>query len=404
MPSSTRLRVIYFTRVPVHNTISGGQLCCRNHIERLAADGTLDCTFVVAGPAENEAATLEYFRAIGVHGRFIRFAPPPYPPLPWITERWPYLDEIPARQQGSVDTEFYSLIVELCPACIVLDYLPSAYFVPSVFRSRVPVVTITLNREASFFEELRRRDIRAHAKPFTRVAGLRLRLAEAAIQQRSAAVVTIGKYDRPLFARSILMAPYLDPSPQPWVGGSRSLFFVGNRFHFPNHDAMEWLATRFAPELEALDPLLRLKLVGATAQDVPAAWHRPNIEFLGIGDNSTLQHLFRTEAAMIAPISNTYGAKFKVAEAISYGIPLLVPESAMSGVPYLPWLPRIDLQRPGEAATAAHALLSSDTRQREMSARILADARTFIGEQSGAWARTLRAAAGRRHITPPGSG
>ena len=145
-------------------------------IERLAADGTLDCTFVVAGPPRNEAATLEYFDAIGVKGRFIRYAPPPYPRLPWITKHWPYLDEVPARQQRSVDSEFGSRVVELSPACVIIDYLPSAYFVPSVFRSRVPIVTITLNREASFFEELRCRNIPIYDKPFTRIAGLRLRL------------------------------------------------------------------------------------------------------------------------------------------------------------------------------------------------------------------------------------
>ena len=396
MPLNGRLQVIYFTRVPVHTMAGGGQLCCRNHIERLATDDALDCTFVVAGPPENEAATLEYFGALGTNGRFIRYAAPSRDPLPWMTKRWPYLDEIPAWQQPGVDREFASLVATLAPDCIVIDYVPSAYLVPSVFRLQVPIVTITLNREASFFNEMRRRHIQIHDKPFTRIAGLRLRVAEAMIYRRSAAVVTIGKYDRPLLASSVLMPPILDPVPRPWQGGSRSLFFVGNRGHFPNHDAMEWLATRFAPELAALDPSLRLKLIGATAQDVPVAWQQPNIDFLGVSDRPTLDHLFRTEAAMIAPISNTYGAKFKIAEAVSYGTPVLAPESAMSGIPFLPWLPRIDLRRPRDAAVAAQELLSSTSRQQEMSARILADARTFALEQSGAWGRLFQSVVERR--------
>ena len=111
--------------------------------------------------------------------------------------------------------------------------------------------------------------------------------------------------------------------------------------------------------------------------------------YLGVADDSAVKRLFQSEAAFIAPIGNSFGAKFKVAEAISYGIPLLATENAMSGVPFLPWLRRIQLENPRDAAAATHFLIENGNAQREMSAGILRAAADFIREQNGVWGRQL---------------
>lgn len=397
----TPLRIVYFTRVPVHHPNGGGHLCCRNHIERLQADGTLDCLFVVAGPGENEGATLDYFRSIGASGIFLPYSPPPFPLPAWQTARWPYLDEIGASQQRGIDRDFTSIVAGRRVDCIVVDYLPSAFYVRTAYRIGVPVVTITLNREAAFVLDLRRHRVPIDGGVPTYLGAVRMLIAEKLVHYRSAATVAIGRHDR-----GIWMPPYMRPSPTPWTGGNRSLFFVGNIGHFPNRDAVAWLATRFAPELEAIDPSIEIRVVGTGSNDVPAAWRRANIEFLGLSDRATLDRLFVAEAALIAPISNTYGAKFKVAEAISFGTPLLVPESAMSGIPFLPWLRRIRLGRPREAAEMAQALVTNRGAQRSMSARILTDASEFAAANEGAMGRVLSVAVRRsRHSkirpTPP---
>ena len=262
---------------------------------------------------------------------------------------------------------------------------------------QAPVVTITLNREADFYHDMILHGISLYGRPTNRIASLRLRLAEALIHWRSRAVVTIGRYDRPRrikgYPLTFWLPPFMDPKRDPWTySGSRSLFFVGNHGHFPNRDAIEWLATQFAPELEAIDPSIRLKVVGAERAEVPEAWRMPNVDYLGLSDQSTLTGLFQSEAALIAPISNNFGAKFKVVEAIAYGTPLLAPESAMSGVPFLPWLPRIQLDRPREAAHAAQLLKDDAEAQKKLSAKMREAAAEFIRTQDGIWGRQLRAA------------
>jgi hypothetical protein len=215
-------------------------------VERLNADTDLELVAVVAGPADAEAETMEYFCSRGIEGRFIAYKQvsrdangvPPRDTLPWLSNRWPYLNEVEAREQRHVDRTLKTYVIEKDPDCIIIDYLPSAYFVPSLFSMRTPIVTITLNREADFYQEMILRKISLYGR------------------------------------RAFWIPPYMDPKPDPWsYSGARSLFFVGNHGHFPNRDAIEWLATQFAPELETIAPSIRLKIVGANRAEVPEAWH-----------------------------------------------------------------------------------------------------------------------------------
>ncbi len=57
--------------------------------------------------------------------------------------------------------------------------------------------------------------------------------------------------------------PVFDPSPSRWRHtGAGTLFFVGNVAHDPQLRAIEWLATRPAPELEAVDRRAEIRIIG----------------------------------------------------------------------------------------------------------------------------------------------
>lgn len=92
---------------------------------------------------------------------------------------------------------------------------------------------------------------------------------------------------------------------------------------------------------------------------------------------------------MIAPIANDFGAKFKVAEAISFARPLLATESAMSGVSFLPWLPRIDLEDPVAAAQTAFELIHDPARLIQTSQCIHDDASRHREVQATAWSTII---------------
>jgi len=261
------LRIVYFTCVPLDSSSGGGQLCCRNHIERLNADPQIDLRVLASGPASAEAETIRYFRSREVEGRFIAYRPiardargaPLEGKLGYPSRRWPYLNEVEAREQPHVDAAMKSFVMGEQTDCVVIDYLPSAYFVPRIFSLGIPVTVVTLNREADFYREMVDRKIVLYGRAASRIAWLRLRVVEARIHWRSRLVVTIGKYDKPrqFMGRpnTYWIAPFMDPKRESWVySATSSLFFVGNQGHFPNRDAIEWLATRFAPELLAVAP------------------------------------------------------------------------------------------------------------------------------------------------------
>jgi hypothetical protein len=53
---------------------------------------------------------------------------------------------------------------------------------------------------------------------------------------------------------------------------------------------------------------------------------------------------------MICPLENDFGVKFKAAEALAHGTPLLASRQTLLGLPYLDEEPALDLARPDEAA------------------------------------------------------
>jgi len=217
---------------------------------------------------------------------------------------------------------------------------------------------------------------------------------------RSKAIVAIGRYDVPQRymgrPRAFWIPPYLDPVLEPWsYSATNSLYFVGNRGHYPNGLAIEWIATEFAPELQRLNPTIKVRIVGASVHDVPEHWLVPNIEYLGFADEETVRTLFTTEDVLLVPIDNNFGAKFKVAEAIAFGTPLLATKAAMSGVSFLPWLPNIQLEKPAEAARLARDLVADAAALRGMSKRIRSEAQSYIQMHEGEWTTVLRAVLGR---------
>src|SRR5262249_25770998 len=70
--------------------------------------------------------------------------------------RWPLLLEMEELNCSSIDWLFCSLVKQLKPDVVFVDYVLSALFIRSIFWTPVRIVTITLNREAEFHAEMRR--------------------------------------------------------------------------------------------------------------------------------------------------------------------------------------------------------------------------------------------------------
>jgi hypothetical protein len=282
------------------------------------------------------------------------------------------------------------------PDVVVVDYVPSASFVRRLYAERLPCVTITLNREGDFYRELRRHASVPPGASTSLVAAYRAQWFERWVYRRSTAVVALTAADLPTFSgrpliRSVI-PPAFDPSVTRWSwSGRRSLLFVGNVGHYPNRLAVEWLATRLAPELERVGSDADLRIIGADEDSVPSDWVRPNVVFLGVGDPELVSTELTTTAAFVAPISNLFGSKIKLLDCLAHGTPFFATAEALTGIPFVSRpLGSIDLDDPRALATEVGELLGQPESIVDASRRLASELDEFLASQRGVWVDLLR--------------
>jgi FkbM family methyltransferase len=392
--STAKINVLYFTVVPLAVLNNGGTLCCRNHIRQLASDPQVKLTIATTGPAEWAHGNQEFARTLGYNSIHI--------PFQCIPKGWRFLPDallFPhekwAPEYASINKGLLSVVEELAPDVIIVDYLPSALYVRSIFDLAIPRVVITLNRESEFFREQRRSGQVAGPKLCAWIANFRFWLWERWVQRHCSGLVALSCNDLPTgLPRSVVletMPPTLARSAERWSDkGSKDVFFVGNVNHYPNRMAMEWICTQLAVEVEALDPEIRFRLIGATKEAVPESWRRPCVEFLGLADDKEVTRRFIESALFIAPIANNFGSKMKLLECLSHGTPFIATVPAMSGLPFLEGLDTIDLKRPRDAARLIGRMLGNPEMLVAMSRSNDEATSRFQATRCGEWGRYLR--------------
>lgn len=306
-----RIKVVYFTAVNLEKADNGGAIVCREHIREFAEIENVDLTVVTL----DRGSRKEFKPPPGIRHTSIRPVGRPRPRLNpwsiWPSQRWPFMWELDWDQRRSTDRAMAELVDDIDPDVFVTDYLLSAIWAPSVYRrSRLKRITISLNREADFFRLLRHTTLDDPKVSNSRIAEWRLRRFEKRIHESSAAVVTLSQTDQPKGLRSktrtAVISPMLAPSDERWrYRGTQRVFFVGNIAHFPNHQAIAWLCNELAPEMAKVHPEARVTIIGASSDDVPTAWRRPEIDFRGLATKSEVTDCFTTSDLFIVPIENT---------------------------------------------------------------------------------------------------
>ena len=170
---------------------------------------------------------------------------------------------------------------------------------------------------------------------------------------------------------------------------TKRLFFVGNVAHFPNHQAVEWLATRFATQLEKRDGDARIVIIGAEKEKVPRDWLRPNVDYLGYASKEDVQDRFIGSDLFIVPIANDFGSKIKVLECMAYGAPLISTEGGLSGIPFSDLVPKFSLDDPHGAAQLACDLIEEGTRLDDLGRKLASEMRATRESGEVAWHRLI---------------
>jgi glycosyltransferase involved in cell wall biosynthesis len=396
------VRVLYFTVVPLIDESNGGNICCRNHVRRLAADPEIELYAVAATEREHTAATSAFLSEQTAEHHVIPFRDAHVRPEAHglgpmasflMTAAFQYPWELRSLNQQHIQQAVEWAVAAHSIDAVVIDYTPSAFFL-RLPLGNVRTCLINLGREDDFYAEQIRAGGTHHGRLTAKISHARLRRAERAIEAAVDKVVAIGEPDLPRSrtrSPSAVVTPFLDPKKPRWsYQSTATAFFVGNVGHFPNRQAVDWIATQLAPRVAAEGPELRFVVVGAEDENVPDTWRQPNVRYLGIADRDCVRALFGGGAdLMICPLENDFGVKFKAAEALAHGTPLLASRQTLLGLPYLDEEPALDLAQPDEAAAMVSALLNSGEALTRLAVRQAEKHVNFVACQDGVWSRVL---------------
>lgn len=406
-PRERLVRVFYFTAVDVGRTDNGGAIGGRIHVRRLRDDALLQLSACAAVPSSSVAATTSFFDSLGVPVRVValreaergtlarRIARRVRNHVSLGLESW-------ARANPACDAAVRAAVIAARPDVIIVDYLSSFLFCPSIFSLGVPVILLTVNPEAAMFRALPTHPI------VSTLRGARVDYFERMVHRRCTGIIAIADNALPkdarARARSAVIVPWLDPQSDGWRSarsdvkrdardGERTVFFVGNEAHAPNRVGINWLTTRFAPALARLDPSISIAIVGSSG---PASGARgaqrdhANVQRLGAADRATVERLFREAALLLCPLDDALGSKIKIAEAVAFRTPFLTTRATLAAAPYLEGLPTIALDAPDDAAALVARLVRNGAALHELSRDIATRAERFRASQHGVWGRTLR--------------
>jgi glycosyltransferase involved in cell wall biosynthesis len=390
-----KIKALYCAVPPLAGD-NGGGIVCREHIQRLSevegcdlhvcAIGDKSITSLGRPVVDDFGATFHSINFTSTDQGIDSF---------WLPgRRWPFTLEKLALDKAHTDGDFSRLLKQIQPDVIVVDYLLTALFVPSIFKSDARIITITMNREAIFFGQLRKLGKIDAQSSNSVIAEARLKRFEQDVYARSDAVVAFSPGDLPQHRNpdviTACIEPALNAETERWqLTESTHLFFVGNIVHYPNYLAIQWLANDFAPELRKVAPGVQLKIIGAASDDVPESWRQSNIEYLGTSTKEEVERQLRTCRLFIAPIENNFGSKIKVLECLARGTPIVASAAALSGIPFSDELPEFSLQNPAGAARLAANLVDHPNEAAKLSLEMEKLNQEFCSSRRLKWAQLL---------------
>lgn len=400
----------------------GAVLWATNLLECLARVQGMDFIIVSSGPSSAAEANQKFASSLGLRHAFVPFRAAPGRTrdstvavvvdraLTILLEKFYFLLERDARRQKHVDSVVMEMVDEIKPDMIIVNGRNAALHVRSVFASVTPCCFVTLDNEIAYQqlhrsqsgplgERLISRLERWACRHGNWVANWRFRRYIEWLYEHCVGIVALSRNDLPaeLPARVVrsVIPPVLKSGESRWLyRGSRRLLFVGNIQvlkvrHVANRMAIEWICTKLAPELWRFDDSIGIAIIGAEKEQVPSSWHAKNVSFLGRSSREELVRQMTTADLFVAPIDNNLGAKLKLAECVSHGMPFLATDAAMSGLPFLSSVPRMELAQPLAAARRVVQYLNSPEELARLSESIIAQAHKARVQQDLAWTRFL---------------
>ncbi|WP_346839862.1 glycosyltransferase [Microbulbifer sp. SAOS-129_SWC] len=113
----------------------------------------------------------------------------------------------------------------------------------------------------------------------------------------------------------------------------KDLLFVGGFTHSPNVDAVIWFAGEVLPRILAVEPDIRLHVVGSNVPEVVQSLASDNIVVHGFVSDDELEALYSSIRVCVVPLRYGAGVKGKVLEALQSSVPLVTTAIGAEGIP-----------------------------------------------------------------------
>lgn len=390
----------------ISNDINGGILCYRNHIKRLSTDTEIELFVVIAGDESQRAKSLSYLDSLGIAGKFIAFPNLPPPTFTSFSEKLFYFakellnaQKIKRRilrlllreyaPQSHIEQTLMDIITSKNADIFLIDYFYSVVFCLKAIKAAPKAMLITHNRESEFRLQLKRSQTRSYFKlalvPLHLFCFWLLERYSFKLMDR---IIALSPPDVPK-RKGLYITPYLDKRPKQWKPNlSHIIFFVGGILHFPNKEAIHYIIRNLAPALVSLVPDVRFKIIGASSIDIP--FQHPAVDLLGKSNANEVEQLFLNCQLSICPVKNTFGLKFKIAEALAYGTPFIASHESMLCVPYLKGRPSFSLVDHKQTARIIADVILDKEKTIQLAENISARHAEFVYSQNNIWSRSLR--------------
>lgn len=201
----------------------------------------------------------------------------------------------------------------------------------------VPIVSVELDVRYQSIQGRARHATRLRDRTMAKLATLHVRRREPALLNLCDAVLTFTDKDvRILRELGVtvpvhVLAPYLT-MPEDWVGPSSDphVLFVGAFDRPENSEGAMWLLDRVWPSVRRRCPGAVLTLAGAHPPDALLARAAVDVRVTGFVDD--LDPLYRSSRLVVCPLLAGGGLKFKVPQAMAYGIPVVATTVAADGI------------------------------------------------------------------------
>lgn len=154
-------------------------------------------------------------------------------------------------------------------------------------------------------------------------------------------IVCLSEFDKKLLEQEGISASKVMVSPLPMelqekqinipFRSANQLVFLGPDQHYPNIDGVDWFLQNSWPKLLALNPSLKLLIVGKWSPE-KQGWFKnyKNVEFRGfVPDLSTVLE----GSIMIVPLRIGGGMRMKILEGVSYHTPIISTAIGAEGIP-----------------------------------------------------------------------